>query len=186
MGRGVGIWVVALAAAGAALFALMLGGDTPDPVGRGTPAPDFTLPRLSDGEALQLEDLRGRVVLVNFWATWCEPCEAEMPAMQRLHDMFEAEDFELLAVSVDEDEEDVHAFRDRLELSFPILLDPGEVVARTYQTFRYPETLLVGRDGVIIERYIGGREWDSPPYVARIRRLIDGAVPSSAAPGGEE
>ena len=106
-----------------------------------------------------------------------------MPAMQRLHDMFEAEDFELLAVSVDEDEEDVHAFRDRLELSFPILLDPGEVVARTYQTFRYPESLLVGPDGVIVERYVGQKDWDAPAYTARIRRLIAGDVPSDAARG---
>ena len=186
MGRGVGFWVVALAAAGAAVFALLLGGATPDPIGRGTPAPAFTLPRLADGEPLRLADFRDRVVLVNFWATWCEPCEAEMPAMQRLHDMFDREDFELLAVSVDEGAEEVHAFRERLDLSFPILLDPGEVVAHRYQTFRYPETLLVGRDGVIVERYVGGREWDSPPYVARIRRLIDGEVPSPAAPGGAE
>jgi peroxiredoxin len=180
MGRDVGVWVVALAAAGAAAFALLMGGDTPDPVGRGTPAPDFTLSRLSDGTPVRLEDLRGRVVLVNFWATWCEPCEAEMPAMQRLHAQLEGPDFELLAISVDDEVPAVRAFRERLELRFPILLDPDERVARRYQTFRYPESFLVGPDGVIVERYVGGKEWDASAYVARIRRLMAGGVPSSA------
>lgn len=185
MTRGVGIWVVALAAAGAAAFAVLMGGGTPDPIGRGTLAPDFTLPRLSDGKPVRLADLRGRVVLVNFWATWCEPCEAEMPAMERLHAELGGADFELLAISVDDEAADVGAFRERLQLSFPILLDPDESVARAYQTFRYPETLLVGPDGVIVERYIGGKDWDAPAYVDRIRRLITGEVTSSAARGGE-
>lgn len=184
MGRGVGVWVVALAVVSAALFALLLGGDTPDPVGRGTRAPDFSLPRLSDEEQVNLADLRGSVVLLNFWATWCEPCEAEMPAMERLYAGLDGSDFELLAISVDDDVEAVRAFRERLGLRFPILLDPAGRVAREYQTFRYPESLLVGRDGVIVERYVGEKDWDAPAYAARIRRLIAGDVPSGIARGG--
>lgn len=185
MGRDAGVWVVALVAAGAAVFALLMGGDTPDPVGRGTLAPDFTLARLSDGKPIRLADLRGRVVLVNFWATWCEPCEAEMPAMERLHAALGGAGFELLAISVDDDVDAVGAFRERLGLNFPILLDPDGRVARAYQTFRYPESLLVGPDGVIVERYVGAKEWDAPAYMARIRRLIAGEVPSAAARGGK-
>jgi len=77
-----------------------------------------------------------------------------------------------VAISVDDSPEPVRAFRDRLGLSFPILLDSRQDVAELYQTFRFPESLLVDRDGMVIERYIGPREWDARPYVERIRRLL--------------
>src|SRR5262245_17998826 len=120
------------------------------PVGEGHPAPGFTLPRLDDGE-LSLAALRGQIVLVNFWATWCKPCEDEMPAMQRLYDALGGggERFELLAVSVDEGDDEVRAFRDRLGLRFPILRDPAKDAAGAYQTFRFPESWLIGTDGVV-------------------------------------
>jgi peroxiredoxin len=84
-------------------------------------------------------------------------------------------------VSVDRDRDEVTRFRERLALSFPILLDPQEEVARAYQTFRYPESLLIGPDGVVIERYVGGKEWDAPAYVDRIRRLLRARLPSDPA-----
>jgi peroxiredoxin len=111
-------------------------------------------------------------VLLNFWATWCKPCEDEMPAMQRLHARLAGPDFALLAVSVDQDEQEVRAFRDRLALDFPILRDPAQRVAGAYQTFRFPESWLLDREGTVVARYIGPREWDEPAYVERIRRLI--------------
>ncbi|MBW2268272.1 MAG: redoxin domain-containing protein [Deltaproteobacteria bacterium] len=177
------VWVglVLVAAAG---FALLASQDTPDPVGRGTRAPAFALESLAGGPPVELADLRGKVVLINFWATWCEPCEAEMPAMQRLYRELRDEGFELLAVSVDGDAEPVRAFQRRLALVFPILLDPGQQVAEAYQTFRFPESLLVDQQGVIVERYIGGKEWDASAYLERIRRLLRGAVPSAATQGG--
>ena len=141
------------------------------PITKGRPAPDFQLPSL-DGPTRSLGELRGKVVLVNFWATWCKPCEDEMPAMERLHAALAPRGFELLAVSVDEDSAPVRAFRDRLDLSFPILLDPAKQAARRYQSFRYPESFLVDREGVLVERYIGPREWDAPAYRARIERLL--------------
>jgi peroxiredoxin len=143
------------------------------PVGEGHPAPDFTLRALDDGE-VSLAALRGRVVLVNFWATWCKPCEDEMPAMQRLYQALDGggDGFELLAVSVDEGDEEVRAFRDRLALGFPILRDPEKRAAGAYHTFRFPESWLVDADGVVVARYVGPREWDDPVYVQRIRRLI--------------
>jgi peroxiredoxin len=102
-----------------------------------------------------------------------------MPAMQRLHAALAGDGFELVAVSVDSGEDEVRAFRDRLALSFPILLDPQKEISRRYQTFRYPESFLIGRDGVVIERYVGPRAWDEPLYMQRIRELID----ATAAPG---
>jgi peroxiredoxin len=169
-----GTWVVAAAVAGAIGFALWSGESVPDPVGRGSRAPAFALPERPGPGQLSLASLRGQVVLLNFWATWCEPCEREMPAIQRLHERLAPEGLRLVAVSVDDDQEAIDRFRERFRLTFPILWDPDKRVANTYQTYRYPETLLIGRDGVVIERYVGPRDWDSPLYEARIRKLIDG------------
>ena len=152
----------------------------PDPLGRGLTAPDFEL-RTLEGERRELSDWRGQVVLLNFWATWCKPCEDEMPAMERLYRALRGREFELLAVSVDEDRESVERFRARLGLSFPILLDPEQRVARAYQTFRFPESLLIGPDGRVVERYVGGKEWDAPAYAERIRRLLRPRLPSDPA-----
>jgi len=169
------VWIIAAGVAAAAIAALLTSSGAPPPVGRGSVAPEFALPRLAGGAPVDLESLRGRVVLLNFWATWCKPCEEEMPAMQRLYDALAPEGFELLAVSVDEDPSEVASFVERLGVSFPILMDVDQGVARSYQTFRFPETLLIGRDGVVVERYVGPKEWDAEPYVARLRKLLSDA-----------
>jgi len=163
---------IALALAAAALFTLLSRGAAPPPLAQGSQAPDFELPRLGGGEALSLSSLRGKLVLLNFWATWCKPCEDEMPAMERLYRQLPRESFELLAVSVDEAPGEVEAFRQRLGLTFPILLDPDQRVARSFETFRFPESLLVGADGVVIERFVGPKEWDAAAYVDLLRRLL--------------
>lgn len=154
----------------------------PDPVAEGATAPAFTLPSLPDDAPISLESQRGRVVLVNFWATWCKPCETEMPSMQRLQQTLAGEPFTLLAVSVDTDAAAVRAFRDHFGLTFPILYAPDGVaakrVAERYETFRYPESFLIGRDGRIAARFVGPREWDAAGYVDRIRHLAaDPAAP---------
>ena len=165
---------VAVAVALAVFAALLLSEPAPDPIRAGQPAPAFELPLL-DGAPVSLASLRGRIVLLNFWATWCAPCEAEMPAMQRLYTTLAGEDFELVAVSVDAGRDEVAAFQQRLGLTFPIALDPGKRVSTEYQSYRYPESYLIDRDGRILSRYIGPRDWDSQVYVDRIRRVIGGA-----------
>ena len=171
------IWLIGVAVAFSAVFALLSGSHTPSPVRRGVRAPAFDLPKAGDASSLSLEQLRGKVVLINFWATWCKPCEDEMPAMERLYQALRGSAFEMVAISVDEDEAPVNAFAQRLGLSFPVLMDPSQRIAAAYQTFRFPESLLVGRDGVIVERYIGPKDWDAEPYLGRIRRLLaDGAA----------
>jgi peroxiredoxin len=101
-----------------------------------------------------------------------------MPAMQRLYEELGGPSFELLAISVDEEVSEVERFRDRLGLTFPILLDPDQRAAHAYQTFRFPETLLVDADGSVVERYVGPKEWDAAAYIDRIRRLMEAEVPS--------
>jgi cytochrome c biogenesis protein CcmG, thiol:disulfide interchange protein DsbE len=171
-----GAWALAATIAAAIGLALWSGSSIPDPIGRGSDAPDFALPALGEpgDPELRLSSLRGQVVLLNFWATWCKPCEDEMPTMQRLHAALASEGLALLAVSVDDTREVVEEFRARFALTFPILWDPERRVAQEYQAFRFPETLLIDREGVVIERYIGPREWDAPLYEARIRRLLSG------------
>ena len=146
------------------------------PIEPGLAAPEFGLPLLGGGE-ISLRALRGKVVLVNFWATWCAPCEQEMPAMQRLYAQLAPRGFELVAISVDEDAEDVARFRERLALGFPIALDPKRDAADRYQSFRYPESFLIDREGTLVARYIGERDWDAPAYSGRIARLLDEGQP---------
>ena len=156
------------------------------PVVRGVAAPDFVLPRLAAGGSpdqglYSLAELEGRVVLVNFWATWCAPCESEMPAMERLYQELPRGGFELLAVSIDDIAADVEGFQERYQLSFPILLDKDQRVYKLYQTMGVPESLLIDQRGHIVERYVGPREWDAREYVERIHDLI-GATDATSAP----
>jgi peroxiredoxin len=158
----------------AVAFALWRGGSVPPPLERGRPAPPFELAALDGASRLRLADLRGRVVLLNFWATWCKPCEDEMPAMERLYRALAGPEFELVAISVDTDAEAVARFRDRLGLSFPILLDPGSEVSRAYQTTGYPESFLIDRAGNLASaRFVGPRQWDEPEYESLVRRVLE-------------
>jgi thiol-disulfide isomerase/thioredoxin len=171
--------VLAAAVVVVALVVIMNTDAGAPPVVRGASAPAFDLPHLSAADAegtgsLNLADLRGRVVLVNFWATWCEPCEREMPAMERLYQALPRDQFELVAVAIDDSESDVVAFQDEYRLSFPIVLDSDQRVYGAYQTMGVPESLLIDRQGRIIERYVGPREWDAPEYQARIREIVAG------------
>jgi peroxiredoxin len=164
-------------AAGAAVVAvglavILLGDDVPEPIGRGGEAPDFTLPLLDGAREIRLSEHRGQAVLVNFWATWCKPCEDEMPAMERLYRRLHPQGFEMLAISVDEDPDAVRGFREKMGITFPLLLDPEKKVARAYQTMGFPESLLLDPEGRVVERYVGPRQWDHPAYVERIEGLL--------------
>ena len=166
-------WLLAAAVAAAAVAAISTSPSLPPPVGRGSPAPDFRLERVGGGGPLALSELRGQVVLLNFWATWCKPCEDEMPAMERLYRGLAGRDFEMVAVSVDEEPGVVVEFQRRLGLSFPIVMDPEQRVSRDFQSFRFPETFLIDRQGTVIDRFVGPKDWDAEPYVARNRRLLE-------------
>jgi peroxiredoxin len=120
----------------------------------GSPAPDFGLRDL-EGNFVHLSDFRGSVVLVNFWATWCGPCEIEMPMFEtrvRAHD-----DGALVVLGVDDDESEVlvRQFRDDLNLTFPVLLDPGGRIQSLYRVLGYPTSFFVDRAGVIRRQYVG-------------------------------
>lgn len=167
-----GVLIVAVVLVAGAVFALLSRDATPPPIATGQAAPGFTLDALSGDRPVRLEDLRGRVVLVNFWATWCKPCEDEMPSMERLHRKLEGQPFDLLAVSVDDDAAAVAAFVEKLGLTMPILLDPSKKVASSYQAYRFPESVLIDAEGRVAGRFVGPREWDSDTYVGSIQALL--------------
>ncbi len=130
------------------------GGPPPAPR-EGFAAPDFTLPTL-DGQRVSLHDLRGQVVLLNFWATWCAPCKAEMPALQRVYADEKARGLRVLAVTVETDTATVSAFVRRYGLGFTILLDGGAQVSRLYRVQGTPTTFFIDRRGVIRSVVVGG------------------------------
>jgi len=166
----------------AALLVVWTAPETPRRLGRGSVAPDFELPAL-DGRSASLEDTAGQLRLVNFWATWCKPCEDEMPSMQKLYGELADDGFELIAISVDEDPEAVRRFQERYQLSFPILLDSEQEVSARYQTYRFPESFLIDPAGEVVERYVGPKHWDDEAYLQRLRRLLpDDRRPRVALP----
>jgi peroxiredoxin len=120
----------------------------------GGPAPDFTLQDLG-GNDVTLSSFRGQVVLINFWATWCEPCRVEMPALQRRYDALKDQGFVVLAVNLDEPITEVSAFANAYGLTFPVLLDPGEEVNSLYRVMGYPTTFIVDREATINQLRIG-------------------------------
>ena len=139
----------------------------------GDRAPEFRLQAL-DGSAVSLADFRGKVVMVHFWATWCPPCVEEMPMIEQLYRSLGSTDFKILAVSVDEGGAGAVAeFMQRNGLSLPALLDPGRSVAGLYGTFKFPETYILDRRGVVKYKAIGPRNWTAPANMNAIRELIE-------------
>jgi len=137
----------------------------------GQPAPDFNLP-LVGGGSVRLSDLRGKVVLVNFWATWCPPCRAEMPSMERLYAQTRQDGFEILAVNVEVDGlEMLPGFLKDHPHNFPVAVDVEGEVQTTYGVFRFPESFLVDAKGVIVEHIIGGRDWAAREMVDKVKSL---------------
>lgn len=135
-------------------------------------APEFTLPDL-EGEMRSLADLRGRVVVLNYWATWCPPCVDEMPSLQKLHEALADKGLSVVAVSVDERFEDIERFARQFGLTFTILHDDGMKVSRSYQTFKYPETYVIGRDGRVKSKVVGERDWIAPSVIRDLVNLLN-------------
>ncbi|MGE5849989.1 MAG: peroxiredoxin family protein [Candidatus Methylomirabilota bacterium] len=134
-------------------------------------APDFTLKDLNSRK-VRLADFRGKVVFLNFFATWCVPCRTEMPAMERLHRDFKGKGLVVLAVDIQESARTVRPFMRELQLSFPALLDEDGSVATMYAVRPVPATYLISRDGRIAWRAFGPREWDSPESREYFARLL--------------
>jgi len=168
-------------------------GDELFPVSVGSKAPPIEGTTL-DGKKTPktLADYSGKVVLLNVWATWCEPCRVEMPSIEKLHKEFGTQGLAVVAISVDDPgaEQRILDFVKEYGLTFEVLHDPRQVTTRHYQITGYPETFIIARDGTIRRKLIGAANWSSDANRALIRELLGVSagsvhVPAGAAPGAD-
>lgn len=145
------------------------------PLQVGSRAPSFVA-RAVDGtnRVRTLDDYRGKVVVLNIWATWCLPCIREMPTFERLHRTFPDSDLRVVAVSVDDavGADSVRRYAEGLGVTFEVLLDSTHAIDRIYQVTGYPETFVIAKDGTIRKKWIGEADWASPSNVALVRELL--------------
>jgi peroxiredoxin len=156
------------------LKALELGGYAPD-----EEPPEFS-GRTPEGQTVSLAGLRGRVILLTFWATWCPPCKAEMPVFEQFHREFAAQGLRVVGINAGEGAAAIRAYAKELALTFPLMLDPEGKIQVRYGVVGLPTTFLIGRDGRAVARAIGPREWGSTPARALVQALL--AEPPSRKP----
>jgi peroxiredoxin len=157
-----------------ALWASFAGAQELRPWSGGT-APSLALQDL-DARAHRLEDYRGKVVLVNFWATWCDPCRDEMPSMNKLRAALAGRPFAILAVNLAESEARIRRFMERVPLDFPVLLDRDTAAARAWQARILPASFVIGPDGGIRYSALGEVDWTSERVRAAILELLPPAL----------
>ncbi|HLE08294.1 MAG TPA: TlpA disulfide reductase family protein [Thermodesulfobacteriota bacterium] len=167
--------LVVLAAVTVVLFFVLSQKQRFTPVVAGNKAPDFTLPDLK-GNPVSLNGFKGKVVFLNFWATWCKPCEEEMPSMQLLYNALKSQNqpFEIVAVSIDsEGPEVVQKFIERYNITFTVLHDRKGRIKDTYKTTGVPETFIIDQGGIIAEKVWGPRDWRTRDSVKTIMDLLE-------------
>lgn len=136
--------------------------------------PDFSLECLK-GEKVQLKNLQGKVIFLNFWATWCGPCKEEMPSMEALHQRFKDREFVFLTISVDYGgAKTAKKFIEKRRYTFPVLLDPASKTLQPFEISRIPTTIFIDRNGRMIGRVIGPRDWCSPEVLALLDQMLNG------------
>ena len=136
-------------------------------------APDFELLSTS-GEKVSLSDFRGKVVFLNFWATWCEPCKVEIPSMETLNAKLRDKNFHMISVSIDsEGKKEISKFFDGRWPSFPVLMDADHKVSHLYGTFKVPETYIIGPEGKVRDRVEGIRDWSESMTVHYLELLSE-------------
>jgi cytochrome c biogenesis protein CcmG/thiol:disulfide interchange protein DsbE len=150
------------------------------PIETGTTAPAFTAHAL-DGRPVSLQDFKGKVVVLNVWATWCEPCRYEMPALDRMYQQLASNGVVVLGVSIDVTKGqtdglgnmggDVAEFVKEYKLTFPVAVDPEQKIKQRYGITGLPTTFIIGKDGKVVEKRLGPAKWDEPPYIDKIRAL---------------
>lgn len=141
------------------------------------PAPDFTFPGL-DGKMVSLSDLKGKVVLVNIWATWCPPCVDEMPSMEKLYRKLKGKNFEILAVSIDESGlKAVAPFMKKSSLTFPALIDSKGTIKTVYGITGIPESFIIDQQGILIKKIVGPVDWATPRIFRFFSDLIQKPLP---------
>ena len=154
---------------------IFLTAGTPSPWGIdelvGKKAPEFTLADVNE-KPLSLSSLKGNVVLVTFWATWCPPCRSEMPSLNRLYKEYGNKGLVVVAVSTDRTLSPVKDFLTKHPVDFPVVMDSGSKVSRQFKVFSLPTTFLLDKNGAILQRYLGEEEWDSAVIRNQVRTAL--------------
>ncbi len=136
----------------------------------GQQAPDFSIKDQS-GRVVKLSDYRGKLVFLNFWGTWCQPCVKEMPAMEKMYQTFKDRKFQMLAISIDNDWKEVNEFYKEHNLTLPDFLDPGHQIARLYKVEKFPETFLIDGNGHVV-KHTWYEDWAGPRVMTYLDSLI--------------
>ena len=137
------------------------------------PIYDFKLESLN-GQTVSLSLLKGKVIFLNFWATWCAPCRAEMPSMERIYKELKDEGLEIVAVNLQENRKHVQKFVDEFRLSFKVLLDKTGRVGQSYGTRYIPTTYIIDKNGIILAGAVGPRDWYTPEILSLFREILKG------------
>ena len=161
------LWVIA----GVAMIASLCCSSSPGPAVQGEAAPEFTFKNQS-GKELSLSQLRGKVVLVNFWGTFCPPCLDELPSMQQLHRRMINQPFEILALSVDTSWEPVNRFMKENGFTLPVYADFDKQISTLYGTHMWPETYIVDKKGKIAYKVVGPKDWTSSEVLKFLDVLV--------------
>ncbi|HEX5034894.1 MAG TPA: TlpA disulfide reductase family protein [bacterium] len=165
------LFAILLAVAGAGLYLTLFHRPETGPK-IGASAPDFTLPG-RDSKPASLASFRGRTVLLNFWATWCGPCQQEMPSLEALYQRYKDRGFVILGVSLDEEGWPVvEDFLQRVPVSFPLLLDSAQAVSDAYQIYRIPETYLIDAEGKIVDKFVGPQDYNQEIFYRKVERAL--------------
>ena len=125
-----------------------------------------------NGALFDSSDLEGKVVFLNFWTTWCQPCVAEMSAMERLHQKLKDKEFAMVAVNIKESLSQVNGFMRANKLTFTTLLDPDGEIAYNFGVHATPTTFIFGKSGQLLETVVGSRSWDRTPYISRFEQMV--------------
>lgn len=141
-------------------------------------APDVSVTSLANGSSLKLSDLKGKVVLLNFWATWCPPCREEIPSMMKLNSFMSGKPFQMVAISIDEGGKPaIDSFFKESGFSLPTYLDESGASAKSYGITGVPESFIIDKKGVLVKKIIGGFAWDSPEAVSFLEGLMKQGAP---------
>jgi cytochrome c biogenesis protein CcmG/thiol:disulfide interchange protein DsbE len=176
--------IIAIAVLGAALgIGSHLMKDELFPVNVGSTAPDFRAKVLGQNRYKTLADYKGQVVILNIWATWCEPCQVEIPKLEKLYQEYGDKGLKLVAVSIDDyvSEDSIRSFARTYGMTFEILHDSTHAIERQYQATGYPETFVIGKEGTIRKKWIGPDDWTSQGNRALVAQLLGLEPPRSVA-----
>lgn len=140
-------------------------------ISAGSMAPDFSI-KTEDGRTMSRQNFGGKVLVLNFWASWCPPCAAETPSMKIFHERLKDQGVVLLAISVDKNADKYRAFLKRFGVNFATAHDPAARISGSYSTYRYPETYVINKDGRVVEKIVGRKNWADENFLRSIQALL--------------